>query len=49
MGAAKVPFFNRRVLGGDDGAARKTKSIMIECDVGGGFGARGEFYPRGLS
>ncbi len=44
-GAAKVPFFNRRIL---------AKMIdlpieqieMIENDVGGGYGARGEFYPE---
>jgi aerobic carbon-monoxide dehydrogenase large subunit len=44
-GAAKVPFFNRRIL---------SKMIdlpedaieMVENDVGGGFGARGEFYPE---
>ena len=44
-GAAKLPFFNRRALaammGLDDGAVE-----YIELDVGGGFGARGEFYPE---
>jgi carbon-monoxide dehydrogenase large subunit len=44
-GAAKVPFFNRsllaRMLGLD-----VTAVDMIEVDVGGGFGARGEFYPE---
>jgi carbon-monoxide dehydrogenase large subunit len=44
-GAAKVPFFNRRIL------AKMTdlpveQIEMIENDVGGGFGARGEFYPE---
>jgi aerobic carbon-monoxide dehydrogenase large subunit len=44
-GAAKVPFNNRRILA-------KMLSLpeasvrLIECDVGGGFGARGEFYPE---
>jgi aerobic carbon-monoxide dehydrogenase large subunit len=44
-GAAKVPFPNRRMLA-------KMVSIpepsirMLEFDVGGGFGARGEFYPE---
>ena len=44
-GAAKVKHFNRGTLAGllgiDGGAIR-----MVECDVGGGFGARGEFYPE---
>jgi len=44
-GAAKLPFFNRRALaammGLDD-----TAVDYIELDVGGGFGARGEFYPE---
>ncbi|MEP9380512.1 xanthine dehydrogenase family protein molybdopterin-binding subunit [Aquabacter sp. CN5-332] len=44
-GAAKVPFFNRallaRMLGLD-----KAQVEMMEVDVGGGFGARGEFYPE---
>jgi carbon-monoxide dehydrogenase large subunit len=44
-GAAKVPFPNRRML------ARmlslpETSIRMLEYDVGGGFGARGEFYPE---
>ncbi len=44
-GAAKVPFFNRRIL-----AAQINLPVeqieMIENDVGGGYGARGEFYPE---
>ena len=44
-GAAKVKHFNRgtlaALLGIDVDAIR-----MVECDVGGGFGARGEFYPE---
>jgi aerobic carbon-monoxide dehydrogenase large subunit len=44
-GAAKVPFFNRsllaRMLGLEVAAVD-----MMEVDVGGGFGARGEFYPE---
>ncbi|HLH95692.1 MAG TPA: xanthine dehydrogenase family protein molybdopterin-binding subunit [Xanthobacteraceae bacterium] len=44
-GAAKVPFPNRRMLakmlGLPEAAIR-----MLEYDVGGGFGARGEFYPE---
>ncbi len=44
-GAAKVKHFNRHtlasMLGVEEGAIR-----LVECDVGGGFGARGEFYPE---
>jgi len=44
-GATKVPFFNRRLL-----AAMlrlpECSVDLIEVDVGGGFGARGEFYPE---
>ena len=44
-GAAKVKHFNRRALAGllgpEGGRVR-----LIECDVGGGFGARGELYPE---
>jgi carbon-monoxide dehydrogenase large subunit len=44
-GAAKVAFYNRRTL------AEKLKLPeeavdLVENDVGGGFGARGEFYPE---
>lgn len=44
-GATKVPFFNRRAL------AKMLKLgesaiEMIELDVGGAFGVRGEFYPE---
>ena len=44
-GAAKLPFFNRK-------ARAKMMNLpeeavdYIELDVGGGFGARGEFYPE---
>jgi carbon-monoxide dehydrogenase large subunit len=44
-GAAKVPFYNRRVLAGMLGLAENAVDL-IEVDVGGGFGARGEFYPE---
>ncbi|MCC6889687.1 MAG: xanthine dehydrogenase family protein molybdopterin-binding subunit [Hyphomicrobiales bacterium] len=44
-GAAKVPFFNRRILAAQIGLAEEAID-MIENDVGGGFGARGEFYPE---
>jgi carbon-monoxide dehydrogenase large subunit len=44
-GAAKVPFPNRRILAKMLGLA-ETSIRMLEYDVGGGFGARGEFYPE---
>src|SRR5712671_5080451 len=44
-GAAKVPFFNRRILAKQIGLP-ETAIDMIENDVGGGYGARGEFYPE---
>ena len=44
-GAAKVKHFNRHILATLLG--REPESIRcIEGDVGGGFGARGEFYPE---
>jgi aerobic carbon-monoxide dehydrogenase large subunit len=45
LGAAKVPFFNRDTLAGMLGLAPGNVDL-IENDVGGGFGARGEFYPE---
>ncbi|HET9715660.1 MAG TPA: xanthine dehydrogenase family protein molybdopterin-binding subunit [Pseudolabrys sp.] len=46
-GATKVPFFNRRVLA--DMLGLKICDVdLIEVNVGGGFGARGEFYPEDL-
>src|SRR5215470_11327198 len=44
-GAAKLPFFNRRTLAALMGL-RETAVDYVEYDVGGGFGARGEFYPE---
>jgi carbon-monoxide dehydrogenase large subunit len=44
-GAAKVPFFNRRILAKQIGLPEDAIA-MVENDVGGGFGARGEFYPE---
>jgi len=44
-GAAKVPFANRRTLARMMGLAEQSVR-MVEYDVGGGFGARGEFYPE---
>jgi carbon-monoxide dehydrogenase large subunit len=45
LGAAKVPFFNRDTLAAMLGLASMDVDL-IENDVGGGFGARGEFYPE---
>ncbi len=44
-GAAKVPFFNRRILAAQIGLPVEAIE-MVENDVGGGYGARGEFYPE---
>jgi aerobic carbon-monoxide dehydrogenase large subunit len=44
-GAAKVPFFNRRILAKQIGLPEDAIA-MVETDIGGGFGARGEFYPE---
>ena len=44
-GAAKVPFFNRDTLAAMLGLS-PAQVDLIENDVGGGFGARGEFYPE---
>ena len=44
-GAAKLPFFNRRALARMMGLD-ETAVDYLELDVGGGFGARGEFYPE---
>jgi carbon-monoxide dehydrogenase large subunit len=42
-GAAKVPFWNRAAVAQMLGM-QKDAVTLIENDVGGGFGARGEFY-----
>ena len=44
-GITKVPFHNRRILAKQMGLD-ETAVTMIEADVGGGFGVRGEFYPE---
>jgi carbon-monoxide dehydrogenase large subunit len=44
-GAAKLPFFNRKTMAAMMGL-KETAVDYIELDVGGGFGARGEFYPE---
>jgi carbon-monoxide dehydrogenase large subunit len=44
-GAAKVPFHNKRALA--ELMSLPADSVtMLENDVGGGFGVRGEFYPE---
>jgi aerobic carbon-monoxide dehydrogenase large subunit len=44
-GAAKTPFMNRRMLARQLGL-EESAIAMVENDVGGGFGVRGEFYPE---
>ncbi|VTU36086.1 Caffeine dehydrogenase subunit alpha [Variovorax sp. PBS-H4] len=44
-GAAKVPFTTRRTLAATLGLEIEQVDL-IEVDVGGGFGVRGEFYPE---
>jgi carbon-monoxide dehydrogenase large subunit len=44
-GGAKVLFFNRRTLAREMGLLESAVEY-VENDVGGGFGARGEFYPE---
>src|SRR5882757_6976633 len=44
-GGAKVLFFNRRTLAKEMGLPESAIEL-VENDVGGGFGARGEFYPE---
>jgi len=46
-GAAKVPHFNRDVLARML-ALDPAQVDLLELDVGGSFGARGEFYPEDL-
>ncbi len=44
-GAAKTTYYNRGVLAAAFGLARDAVEL-IELDVGGGFGVRGELYPE---
>jgi aerobic carbon-monoxide dehydrogenase large subunit len=44
-GAAKTAWYNRRVLAAGLGLEEQAVDL-IEVDVGGGFGSRGEFYPE---
>jgi len=45
FGAAKTPFPNRRALAQQMGLAEQSIRL-VENDVGGGFGVRGEYYPE---
>jgi aerobic carbon-monoxide dehydrogenase large subunit len=45
FGAAKVAFPNRRILARQMGLAEDAIRL-VENDIGGSFGARGEFYPE---
>jgi CO/xanthine dehydrogenase Mo-binding subunit len=45
LGAAKIPHVNRRILARLLGWPEE-QIRLIELHVGGGFGARGEFYPE---
>lgn len=44
-GAGKVLFFNRRTLASMMNL-EESQIELVENDIGGGFGARGEFYPE---
>lgn len=45
FGAAKVPYHNRRLLA-QLMALPEGQVDLVENDVGGGYGVRGEFYPE---
>ncbi len=45
-GAAKIPHVTKAILLRLLGWADESKVRMVELHVGGGFGARGEFYPE---
>jgi carbon-monoxide dehydrogenase large subunit len=45
LGAAKVPYHNRRLLAQLMDLPERQVDL-VENDVGGGFGVRGEFYPE---
>ncbi len=45
-GAAKIPHVNRSILTRLLGWTDESRIRLVELHVGGGFGARGEFYPE---
>jgi CO/xanthine dehydrogenase Mo-binding subunit len=45
-GAAKIPHVNKAILLRLLGWVDESRVRMVELHVGGGFGARGEFYPE---
>ena len=45
-GAAKIPHVNKKILARLLGWSDEDRVRMVELHVGGGFGARGEFYPE---
>ncbi len=45
-GAAKIPHINKRILAQLLGWKDEDRVRLVELHVGGGFGARGEFYPE---
>ena len=45
-GAAKIPHVNKQILAGLLGWSDPDRVRLVELHVGGGFGARGEFYPE---
>src|SRR5579859_6773755 len=45
-GAAKVPHVNKKILARLLGWEDEDRVRLVELHVGGGFGARGEFYPE---
>lgn len=45
-GAAKIPHVNKKILARLLGWDDEDRVRLVELHVGGGFGARGEFYPE---
>jgi aerobic carbon-monoxide dehydrogenase large subunit len=45
-GAAKIPHVNKKILARLLGWEDEDRVRLVELHVGGGFGARGEFYPE---
>ncbi len=45
-GAAKIPHVNKKILASMLGWEDADRVRLVELHVGGGFGARGEFYPE---